>query len=208
VNAISSSTIYEYTDAYSQGAPRGGSASLSDAGVTAVVKNAMSKASGWSNPDVNAIYLVLTSSDVNETSGFCSQYCGWHTYTTSLNSAKTPIKYAFVGNANRCLASCAAQSTSPNQNAGVDGMVSLIAHELEESVTDPLLSAWYDSTGSENGYKCAWTFGSSAGNMKSASGPYYNVTLPKRAGGNQNYLLQRALAPGNSKCYVDASGNQ
>ena len=208
VSAISSPTIYEYTDAYSQGLPRAGTASLSDTGVRTVIKNAMSKAPGWSTVDSNAIYLVLSSSDVNETSGFCTRYCGWHTFTTALNTAKTPVKYAFVGNANRCLASCAPQSTSPNNNAGVDGMISVIAHELEEIVTDPQLNAWYDSTGNENGDKCAWTFGSSTGNMNSATGPYYNVTLANASGGSRNYLLQRALAPSNAKCYVDASGNQ
>ena len=207
VSSIASSNISEYTDAaYSQGLPKAGTASLSDAGVTAVVKNAMTK-SGWI-PDANAIYLVLTSSDVSETSGFCSKYCGWHTYTTSLNVAKTPVKYAFIGNANRCIASCAPQSTSPNGNPGVDGMISVIAHELEETVTDPQLNAWYDKNGAENADKCAWTFGSSTGNMKSSVGPYYNVTLPKKSGGDQNYLIQRSLAVANSKCYVDAIGNQ
>lgn len=206
VSSIASSNISEYTDSYSQGLPKAGTASLSDAGVTAVVKNAMTK-SGWI-PDANAIYLVLTSSDVSETSGFCSKYCGWHTYTTSLNVAKTPVKYAFIGNANRCIASCAPQSTSPNSNPGVDGMISVIAHELEETVTDPQLNAWYDKNGAENADKCAWTFGSSTGNMKSSVGPYYNVTLPIKSGGNKNYLIQRSLAVANSKCYVDASGNQ
>ena len=39
-------------------------------------------------------------------------------------------------------------------------MVSVIAHELEETNTDPNLNAWYDSNGSEDADKCAWTFGS------------------------------------------------
>ena len=38
-------------------------------------------------------------------------------------------------------------------------MASILAHELEESVTDPDLNAWYDSRGGENADKCAWTFG-------------------------------------------------
>lgn len=199
VTGISSSTILEYFDSsYSQGK------NLTDLGVKKVVQNAINKGNGWSAPNTNAIYLVLTSSDVNETSGFCTKYCGWHTYT-SINNRQ--IKYAFVGNANRCLSACAPQSTSPNGNAGVDGMVSVIAHELEETATDPLLNAWYDSAGAENADKCAWTFGSSTGNMTSSSGPYYNVTMPTATGGTRNYLLQRALAQANSKCYVDASGS-
>jgi hypothetical protein len=31
-------------------------------------------------------------------------------------------------------------------NAGVDGMVSVISHELEETNTDPNLNAWYDAS--------------------------------------------------------------
>ena len=38
-------------------------------------------------------------------------------------------------------------------------MASIIAHELEEAVTDPDLNAWYDTRGYENADKCAWTFG-------------------------------------------------
>ena len=39
-------------------------------------------------------------------------------------------------------------------------MVSIIAHELEETTTDPDVSAgWFDSKGAENADKCAWTFG-------------------------------------------------
>jgi hypothetical protein len=34
------------------------------------------------------------------------------------------------------------------------------AHELAEARSDPASpGAWYDSSGAENGDKCAWTFG-------------------------------------------------
>jgi hypothetical protein len=179
----------EYTDSYSQGTQ------LSDSGVQAVVTHAMS--SGSLPKDTNGIYFVLTSSDVAETSGFCSQYCGWHTYGTISGSN---IKYAFVGNAYRCLNACAAQTVGPNDNAGVDGMVSVIAHELEESNTDPDLNAWYDSRGYEDADKCAWTFGSKQ--TRASSGAYYNMTLPGISMPSRNFLVQRELDV-NSKCYVD-----
>ena len=38
----------------------------------------------------------------------------------------------------------------PNGNAGADGMASIIAHELEEAVTDANLNAWYDTRGYGN----------------------------------------------------------
>lgn len=151
----------------------------------------------------NAVYFVLTSSDVNETSGFCTQYCGWHTHG-SINGVN--VKYSFVGNANRCLSGCAAQSVGPNGNAGVDGMASVLTHELEEALTDPDLNAWYDANGAENADKCAWTFGASQ--SQAANGAFYNVSLTNPANNvSRNFLLQRNLKATDSKCYVDSSTN-
>src|SRR5262249_28336108 len=64
--------------------------------------------------DPNGVYFVLTSADVGETS-FCRRYCAWHTNGT-INSQD--IKYAFVGNPDRCPSACSAQTDSPNGNAG------------------------------------------------------------------------------------------
>jgi hypothetical protein len=182
--------VKESTDKYSQGS------ALSDKRVQAVVTHAFSV--GALPKDTNGIYFVLTSSDVSESSGFCSRYCGWHTSGTisGLN-----IKYSFVGNANRCLNACAAQSVGPNGNAGVDGMVSVIAHELEETNTDPNGNAWYDSQGAEDADKCAWTFGSHLPQV-SSSGAYYNMTLPDKTGKLHPFLVQREL-DANSLCFVD-----
>jgi hypothetical protein len=175
----------EATDAYSRGSR------LRDSDVLTIVNNAIT---GRKLPyDANGVYFVLTSSDVNESSGFCRLYCGWH---TSATPSAGHVRYAFVGNANRCLNACAAQTVSPNGNAGVDGMISVIAHELEEATTDPdPRSGWADSGGAENADKCAWTFGTST---RLGSGAYYNVTL-----GTRNYLIQRNLvraADGNDYC--------
>jgi hypothetical protein len=181
----------EADDSYSQGK------NLSDSQIATIVSTAIAHGLGGPGGDSNGIYFVLTSSDVNESSGFCTQYCGWHTYGT-LGSSK--IKYAFVGNSNRCLNACAAQTTSPNGNAGVDGMVSVIAHEMEEANTDPQLNAWFSSKGAEDADMCAWTFGSSQ--VQLPSGAYYNMTLNGISVATRNYLIQRELDV-NSKCYVD-----
>jgi hypothetical protein len=45
--------------------------------------------------DANGVYFVLTSADVHETSGFCVDFCGWHTHG-SLNNVD--VKFSFVGN--------------------------------------------------------------------------------------------------------------
>jgi hypothetical protein len=178
------------TDNYSLGS------NLSDANIKTIVTNAIS--SGVVPNDTNGVYFVLTSEDVNETSGFCTQYCGWHTHGTISGS---DIKYAFVGNPARCPSACQAQPmvngayVSPNNNVGADGMASIVAHELEESVTDPDLNAWYDKRGAENADKCAWTFGTVA---KLANGSYTNVTM-----GGLNFLIQQNwvnASPTNQYC--------
>ncbi|MGH9593901.1 MAG: hypothetical protein ACRD5L_12480, partial [Bryobacteraceae bacterium] len=128
--------------------------SLSDSKIWTLVTNALK--GGVFPADPNGVYFVLTAPYVTETSGFLTKYCGWHTYN---NYSNTPIKYAFVGNPAAKMSACAAQSTGPNGDAQADAMVSIVAHELEESATDPQLNAWYDSSGNENADKCAWTFG-------------------------------------------------
>jgi len=178
---VSNSVAYvnSVNDNYSHGT------SLSDSAIQAVVFSAIS---GGGLPfDSSGIYFVLTSADVTASSGFCTQYCGWHTHGTL---SGTDIKYAFIGNPDRCPSACEAQTTGPNGNAGADGMASIISHELEETVTDPDLNAWYDNRGAENADKCAWTFGTT---HTAANGSKYNMTL-----GSLNYLIQRN--------WVNASG--
>jgi hypothetical protein len=159
------------TDNYSHGTR------LSDSGVQAVVSSAIS--SGRLPKDTNALYFVLTSSDVTETTGFCTQYCGWHTHASISGS---DIKFAFIGNPDRCPSACEEETTSPNGDSGADGMASIMAHEMEETLTDPDLNAWYDSSGEENADKCAWKFGPVHGTMGNGA---YNETF-----GTHNWLIQ------------------
>jgi hypothetical protein len=165
-----------YKGSYSTSAYLG--TSLSDAQILKVVSDAL--AGNHLPYDANGLYFVLTSKEVNASSGFCTQYCGWH---TSGSTSKGKVRYSFVGNTDRCPNSCAAQTTSPNGNAGADGMASIIAHESEEAISDPDINAWYDSRGEENADKCAWTFGTES---TASNGSKYNVTL-----GSRHYLIQQ-----------------
>lgn len=162
---------------------------LGDSQIAQIVQDAINGrnlTSGWSGlpADANGVYFVLTSSDVQETSGFCKNYCGWHTYSSTIVSGMA-IKYAFIGNPDQCPSACEAQTSSPNNNAGADGMASIIAHELEESTTDPQLNAWYDVRGEENADKCAWTFGTTFPSTNGGGG-VYNMLL-----GGKEFLIQR-----------------
>jgi len=158
-------------DAYSQGKQ------LSDNAVATVVANAINHK--LVPRDLNGIYFVLTSSDVAETSGFCSKYCGWHSRMT-LSGAD--IKFAFVGNPDRCPASCEEQLISPNNDSGADAMASVMAHEIDEAITDPDLNAWYDMNGNEVGDKCAWKWGPVNGILGNGA---WNINAAGR-----NWLIQ------------------
>ena len=174
-HSISNSVTYGGAtfDNYSQGTM------LDDTAVAAVVSTAIGNSA--LPLDHNGVYFVLTSTDVDETTGFCTTYCGWHTAGLLSNVV---IQYAFVGNTLACPNSCeGAPGNDPNGNEGADGMASIMAHELDETVTDPQADAWYDSSGNEVGDLCSYTYGSSI--YTTANGSIANVHL-----GARDFLLQ------------------
>jgi Phosphate-induced protein 1 conserved region len=143
--------------------------SLSDATVASVVGNAIGN---HALPrDSNGIYFVLASSDVNETSGFCTHYCGWHGRSTIEG---VDIKIAFVGNPDRCPSACEEQIDSPNGDSGADAMAATMALETNKVINDPDLNAWYDTNGNESSDKCAWKWGPVEGTIGQRA---YNVTV-------------------------------
>ena len=160
-----------FTDAGSYGS------TLSDGDVQNIVANALRNGLPT---DTNGVYFVLTSKEVTETPGFCTQYCAWHTHGT-INGHD--IKYGFVGDPAQCPSACSAQSTTPNGNFTADSMANLIAHELAESTTDSDLNAWYNRQGYENADKCAWKFGAT---QTASNGSKYNVSF-----GGRNWLPQQ-----------------
>src|SRR5579863_663736 len=146
--------IAQVFDSYSQGSV------LSDQGLQAVISNQLQ--SGALPTDPNGIYFVLASADVDQKGSlgeFCVDFCGFHNHA-SLQG--TDIKFAFTGNINRCPSTCADPDlgTGPNENFGADAMANVMAHELNETVTDPDLNAWFDANGLEASDKCNFMFGS------------------------------------------------
>lgn len=162
--------------------------SLTDAEILSIVTDTIN--AGVFPKDANAIYGVFTAEGIAESSGFLTQYCGWHTHATVSGS---DVKYMFVGNPGTNTA-CAAQNPSPNNNVGADAMASVIAHEIEEAVTDPDLNAWYDRQGAENADKCAWTFGTT---YTVSNGSKANMKL-----GTRDYYIQRNWDATLQGCYL------
>ncbi|XP_057805889.1 protein EXORDIUM-like 5 [Salvia miltiorrhiza] len=160
------------------------------------------------------IYLVLTATDV-AMQDFCRAVCGFH-YFTFPSMVGYTLPYAWVGNsATQCPDVCAypfavpaymagggpGALRPPNADVGVDGMISVIAHELAELSSNPLVNAWYageDPTApTEIGDLCEGLYGSGGGGgyigqvMRDGGGRTYN--LNGRRG--RRFLVQWVWSP-------------
>ena len=82
-------------------------------------------------------------------------YCAWHSSGT-INGAT--VQFAFFFNLDGD-AGCDPSDTTTGHSQGLAALANVTAHELSEARSDPASpGAWYDSSGNENGDKCAWTF--------------------------------------------------
>ena len=153
---------------------------LNNSGVWNVVNDALN--SSALPVDTNGVYFVVSSKDVS-LDGFCSSFCGWHTYNRHNGQA---IKFAFIGDAARCNGSCGGLGVTPNGNATADDAASTIFHELSESVSDPQLNAWSSTGNGENGDKCAWKYLTT---FREPNGSKANEHL-----GSRDFLLQSMWA--------------
>jgi len=110
-----------------------------------------------------AQYVINTATG-NNASGFGTQYCAWHSSTSSTygNIAYTNMPYITDAGS-----SCGANFNGLGPNAGI---TIVGGHEFAETETDIFPNGgWLDSGGSENGDKCAW--------ITSGQGASANVTM-------------------------------
>jgi hypothetical protein len=101
-------------------------------------------------PDGNGYYAVYTDTPRGH-----ANYCAYHSYGTC---GGTPIQFAYFFKLDGD-PGCDPQDTSKLHSQGLAAIANVSGHELSEALTDPASpGAWYDSSGQENGDKCAWTF--------------------------------------------------
>ncbi|KAK9143346.1 hypothetical protein Syun_012746 [Stephania yunnanensis] len=167
----------------------------------------------------SGLYLLLTSADV-AVQDFCGQVCGFH-YFTFPSIVGYTLPYAWVGNsATQCPGSCAypfavptyipglKPKRAPNGDIGVDGMVSVIGHEIAELATNPLVNAWYagqdPSFPTEIADLCEGIYGTGGGGSymgqlmeDGRDGATYNVV----GNGGRRFLVQWLWNPVLSYCF-------
>ncbi|HVB24809.1 MAG TPA: hypothetical protein VNG51_22925 [Ktedonobacteraceae bacterium] len=113
------------------------------------------------------VQYVINTATGNNASGFGTQYCAWHSSTSSSygNIAYTNMPYITDAGA-----SCGANFVNSGSAGLTDGITIVGGHEFAETETDIFPSSgWLDSNGSENGDKCAW--------ISSGQGASADITL-------------------------------
>jgi hypothetical protein len=119
-----------------------------------------------------SVQYVIATATGNSSSGFGRSYCAYHSATSSIvgNVAYTNLPYITDAGA-----SCGANFNGLGPKAGI---TIVGGHELAETVTDQFPNTgWTDSSGAENGDKCAW-IGSGQGasaNVRLAGGDTFPV---------------------------------
>ena len=93
-------------------------------------------------------------------------YCAYHSH---FGSGAQAVLYANMPY--DAISGCTS-GESPNANAA-DAVLNNASHEHNETITDPLGTAWYDSAGNEIADKCHLVFGASAG--ETSSGQFNEV---------------------------------
>jgi len=111
-----------------------------------------------------SVQYVIATATGNNSNGFKTQYCAYHSSTSSTvgNVAYTNLPYITDAGA-----SCGANFNGLGPDAGIT-IVS--GHEMAETISDQFPNGgWLDSGGAENGDKCAW--------ISSGQGASANTTL-------------------------------
>ncbi len=120
---------------------------ISDSGIQSYLATVFDR--GLATASANTVYGVYFPHGMKislQGGSSCTSFCGYHSHF-SYNG--TLIKYAVFP-----YTDCRACSVSGLTVADILTIVT--SHEIRESVTDPLGSAWFDSHGNEADDKCAW----------------------------------------------------
>jgi len=137
-------------------------------------------------------YFLFTPKNVGSCDGHYCAYSYFCAYHSNIGSGSTAILYANMPYAAYVYNACGS-GESPNNN-DADSTINVTSHEHNETITDPLGTAWFDSSGYEDGDKCAWNFGTPLGG---AAGAEYNQVI-----GGAHYYLQQEWSNHSSGCVL------
>jgi hypothetical protein len=163
-------------------APASG-ATVTDADVLTMLQSGFT--AGTLKYDSSTVYAVFTGPKVNLGGGAGTTYCAYHSAAKlTIGGVSRVVLYTAQPYGASWPTTCAATTVSANGDLGADVQVNMLAHEIAETTTNMLGTAWYDANGYENADKCAWNFGTTSVSTLSKS-MKFNVTL-----GGKYFLIQ------------------
>lgn len=156
-NSNYAKTVDEYTGTNGQVGP-------TDAYLGHIVDGTTASGGGNTSTILAEVCKVITSPDTTGNGYYPvytdvprgnAGYCAWHSAGTC---GGTTVQFAFFFKLDGD-AECDPADTQTGHSQGLAALANVSAHELSEARSDPASpGAWYDSSGAENGDKCAWTF--------------------------------------------------
>ncbi|KAI8855109.1 phosphate-induced protein 1 conserved region-domain-containing protein [Chytridium lagenaria] len=166
----------------------------------------------WTIEPNNTIIIVIPASNVSDSTlgGFCTGVCGYHSaFRHPLAPFPSFIPWLIAQSPDECPA-CRPRryffGGSPNSNAVADSIVNLIAHQLAETVTNPLYDGWFFDNGTttettiEMSNACEWRFSGVAVNATNENA-WNHIVGPRR------YLLQDLWSVTNQSCVKTTDDN-
>lgn len=165
-------------------------ACLSDAQIQSEIVKAIT-ANNWTY-NANTLFFVFTAKNIGTCAGTSCSFKTFCAYHSNLSYNGVRIPYANMPYASTVTTACDPGSHPNGDDA--DATLNVTSHEHNEAITDPLGNAWYDSTGYENGDKCAWNFGASIGTT--ATGKYNQLI------NGHTYYLQQEWSNARNACVL------
>ena len=135
---------------------------------------------GWTE-GTNSIFFIFTALNVMPQL-LEANTCAYHNHFTDSNTGKNVV-WANIPDLSVIVNNITCQVwPSPNYDQFADSAVNMMSHELFESLTDPLVTAWASSAGGEIADLCDTNFGSQVGSILlnpgadvELNGNYYRV---------------------------------
>ncbi len=173
---------------------------VTDTDIQSEVSKVMGSPNNWA-PGLGNIFFVFTPKSVGSCYGNSvndcayTAYCAYHSYYST--TGNQPVLYANQpytddSSVSPSVAGDCDSGQQPNGN-WADETISVASHEQNETITDPLINAWYYGNYDEIGDLCAWNFGTALGGT---AGAEYNQIY----GNGDKYYVQQEWSNAQNGC--------
>jgi len=171
-------------------------ACLSDAKIQAEVQTVRGEQS-WPS-GTGAEYYVVLPPEVGSCFGttvgsgcFDKEFCAYHSFASSPTAIYANISYS-PEDPSGC---GVGEYPNGHANGNLDDTLSSLSHEANESITDPLLNAWFDKKGFEDGDECRNSSDDYGPALGGSAGALFNESID-----GAHYYLQQEWSNDINNC--------